>query len=262
MATKTVDDALEKLGSSDPKIVKEGVNFLATRVEKLEGSELKIVLGALYALFYIDLYDIPNFYPTIESAMDVMAKRKEEATNFLLSRAGDSDLKAGMRIAITFGKIGAYCIEPLLEKLRSTRDHYTKTLILYTFGKITDPEIKRVIPDVMDAFREESKEVRDSAARAVGKIVEVVPPLDVPVSQRNRLLNSLLHLIRDPFPGVRSKAIRSLGKMAARNYISDEEKAKAKDILKRLTGQNIHFRWDNAYIVRREAEVAIARMLR
>jgi hypothetical protein len=63
-----------------------------------------------------------------------------------------------------------------------------------------------------------------------------------------------LKRISDESSGVRSKAVRSLGKMVKYGFADEEQKDRLNKVVNRLLGKNESYNWDIAYIVRREAQ--------
>ena len=72
--------------------------------------------------------------------------------------------------------------------------------------------------------------------------------------EKDKIFNALLPKIKDEYPGVRSKAIRSLGRFATNGFLSEEQVGDLKTALIDILGKSGDFIWDSAFIVRREAE--------
>ena len=61
----------------------------------------------------------------------------------------------------------------------------------------------------------------------------------------------------DSSAGVRSKAIRSYGKLARYGHLTKEEEQACKTTCELLLGVDEQYDWDRAYIVRKEAQEAL-----
>ena len=61
----------------------------------------------------------------------------------------------------------------------------------------------------------------------------------------------------DPSPGIRAKAVRSLGKLAKFGHLTSAERQKLKSTCLLILGKDENFEWDRAYVVRKEAEEAL-----
>ncbi len=116
------------------------------------------------------------------------------------------------------------------------------------------------LPEVVGALMHPDKEVRDSAARTIGKIVEAVPPSALTDRRRGEIEEALLRTIGDPQPAVRAKAVRGLGKMALHGYLSLEQCSRVRGVLDALVTRSEERSWDRACVVRREVQEALAHL--
>jgi hypothetical protein len=101
-------------------------------------------------------------------------------------------------------------------------------------------------------------ELRDTATRAIGKFVEYIPAGQLPDDIRNAFMSQLERNLGDDSPGIRAKAARSLGKLARYGHLTRDQRAGLKLRLQRVLGQDEGYEWDRAYIVRKEAQEALA----
>ena len=70
-------------------------------------------------------------------------------------------------------------------------------------------------------------------------------------------LDALQTNLSDYSPGVRAKAVRSLGKLAKHGHLTARERWELAVRLRRILGQDENFEWDRAYVVRKEAQEAL-----
>ncbi len=71
------------------------------------------------------------------------------------------------------------------------------------------------------------------------------------------MLDEIQDNLAHPSAGVRSKAIRSYGKLARFGHLTLEEQEKCRETCELLLGIDKSFDWDRAYIVRKEAQEAL-----
>jgi HEAT repeat protein len=109
----------------------------------------------------------------------------------------------------------------------------------------------------LEASASPDLELRDSATRALGKFAESILPSDLPAELRSAVLERLRANLADTSPGIRSKAVRSLGKLARYRHLTVQEREQLGITLRRLLGEDEHFDWDKAYVVRKEAKEAL-----
>jgi hypothetical protein len=103
--------------------------------------------------------------------------------------------------------------------------------------------------------------VRDSAARALGKLADVVPPERLDERRRAEVFEALFRALGDAQPAVRAKAVRSLGKMTRASYLTPGQEERLTTAVRHLLGEDEAHEWDRAYVVRREAQETLRHLL-
>jgi HEAT repeat protein len=154
--------------------------------------------------------------------------------------------------------MGADAIEPLMAKYQeASTGPACRSFVLYAMGKIKSPQIVRAAPLALEAAQSTDLELRDTATRAIGKLAESIPPADLPEELKQGFVETLQANLADPNPGIRSKAVRSLGKLAKYGHLDQEELDKLKSVCELILGVDGSFDWDRAYVVRKEAKEAL-----
>jgi hypothetical protein len=251
-----LDNLLLQLQSEDAVKTQKALQELGNRNAELSDSEREQAVQAVMGLFYVDTIDHPEFRSTLEKAEDWLASLRESVIPALLGSLEESDLKVDFCLASVLGKMGAIAVAPLIDAFKNSDNALTKTFALYAMGKIEDPKALDTIPVLFEALRDSDREVRDTAARALGKVCEIVPAGLMDDATKTQLFEELMKMIADPYAGVRSKAFRSLGKMAHFGFLNAELKARLADAVQKALGENEEHNWDVAYIVRMEASKA------
>lgn len=246
--------AFSKLADPDREVVLQGIREIESHLPKLEGRKFKEALSSLSSLFYIDTFERPDLQPVIDRVFETFKRFKAKTIPFLLSSTRESDFKFQLNLARALGKIGKPAIKPILSRLNGSRDPNEKSFLLYALGKIKDPAIVVAIPVFLKGLKDKDQEVRDSAARTLGKVFEVTPPSKISFRNRSLIFESIWKRISDESSGVRGKAVRSLGKMVKNGFMDDEQQKRLNKVVQQLLGQDESYNWDIAYIVRREAQ--------
>lgn len=260
MSVTDVPSAIEALRADRAERIDEGVRFLHDRLAGLPEAELRSATEALCSLFYVDVQDRPDLQPSLDLAVAALASVGPRVVSHLLELMRGSDMKSHFYLARTLGVIGAPALPTLRRFIATEDDHYGRSFALFALGKIRDPGVREALPEVVGSLRHPDKEVRDSAARALGKIAEHVPAELVPPPRRAEMFEALFSAVRDIHSAVRAKAVRSLGKMAHAGYLTEEQATRVGTAVLRILGRDEAYEWDRAYIVRREAEDALARI--
>jgi len=247
---------LQHLRSEEKLQILKGLEGLGKALPRLEGRELEEAVQAIVSLFYIDPVDHPELLPVLEQAEAVLADQRERLIPVILRCLAETDLKAHFHLASVLGRIGYAAVAPLLEEYRTCEDAYARIFTLYALGKVKDAKVFDAVPTLFEALEDPNPEIRDTAARSMGKVVEHVNPGMWSEDQRVQMFDRLLAKASDRYSGVRSKAIRSLGKMARFGLLQPEQRGRLSRVLKRALGEADGENWDVAYIVRAEAEKA------
>jgi HEAT repeat protein len=246
--------ALGALGNERREDIEEALRVLAGRMPGLADPELGRVAEAICSLFYVDNHDRPDLEPVLGLAEEILAGLGAPLVPHLLRFMKGSDLKSHLHLARTLGRLGAAAVPSLRRFIATEEDPYGRAFALYALGKVRDPVVHEALPEVVGALMHPDREVRDSAARALGKFVEVVPPQALTERRRNEMFEALFRALGDAQSAVRAKAIRSLGKMARAGCLTREQEDRVRDAARAIVGEDDEWHWDHAYIVRREAE--------
>lgn len=209
------------------------------------------------SLFYLDVLDRPELIPILDEAVNLAVSFGPWVIPVLVDNLDAGDLKAQWAIAHVLGRIGAEAIQPMMKEYASAADPTLRAFILYSLGKIKSPKIMQAVALVLEAMQSSEREVRDTATRTLGKLVESIPPAHLSQAMKKQFLDRLNANLSDTNASVRAKAVRSLGKLAKYGHLADLERAQLKSTCSRILGIDEKGEWDRAYVVRREAEEAI-----
>lgn len=260
MHDDVVRRAIEMLHGKEREGVEAAVRELGARLREMSEADFRAAVEALCSLFYVDTYDRADLEPALETAAEVLAREGVRVVPLLLEFMQGSDIKSHLYLAQTLGLIGAASLAPLRRFIATADDPYSRSFALFAIGKVRDPSVHDALPEVVGSLMHPDKEVRDSAARVLGKIAEVVTPDVLTERRRNEVFDALFRALDDHQPAVRAKAVRSLGKLAAAGWLAPPQREQLRTTLRRLLGEDEHYDWDRAYIVRREAEEALGRL--
>ncbi|MBN1306017.1 MAG: hypothetical protein JXA13_16390 [Anaerolineales bacterium] len=245
------------LASNDAEKLHEGLEVIRQAIARKGVQEARQCFELLTELFYIDTLDNPELAPILNEAISLVVGFGEWVIPHLISKLDEGDIKAQMAIGQALGRIGADAIQPLLEAYRVSKNIGQKTFILYALGKIKSPKIVVAAEIVLEAASSTDCEMLDTATRAIGKLAESMAPADLPPEIRQGLIDQLYANLSEINPVVRSKAVRSLGKLARFGFMNEAERQKLKSVCESLLGEDKDFDWDRAYIVRYQAQEAL-----
>jgi HEAT repeat protein len=260
MPSRPFEDLLRQLESSEAGSIAAAVEAIGARFSSLSAAEHRRAVQAICALFYVDLYDRQDLQPAVDAAEKVLAGAGEPVIPILIGLMEGSDIKSHLHLARVLAAIGPPALPHLRRLVATAEDPYVRSFALYAIGKFKDEMAHEALPEAVGALMHPDKEIRDSAARTLGKILEVVPPDRLTVRRRSEIYEALCRVTGDDQPAVRAKAVRSLGKMAVLGFLDAVQRRDLGLRLEALLTRGEGRDWDHAYIVRREANEALGHL--
>lgn len=258
MVEELTETITRLLASDDPEDVAVGLGKVWARLPSASEDEKRQYVEVVSALFYIDTLDHPEYLPIVEDAIDFIGSVGELAIPTLMQQLEGGDVKSQMAIGLALGHMGATAIPALLHHYYELcPEHSCRAFVLYALGKIKSPRIVEALETALEAAGAEDQEVRDSATRALGKFAESIPAGAIELEQAAAIVERMRVNLGDPSPAIRAKAVRTLGKLAHFGHLSKEQYIQLTTTLHRILGEDEHFEWDRAYVVRKEARQAL-----
>ncbi|MFH1675594.1 MAG: hypothetical protein ABIC40_01125 [bacterium] len=247
---------IKRFKSRDTNELIQACKEAASHAGDFDMGQMEKISDALVSTFYFDTADHPELSGVIDAAVDALVALGPSATDVLISELTDTDLKANLLIIRTLSKMGESAYIALAGRFLTEKDPYLKSLALFGLSKMNDPGLLEIFPDVVRLLAHENPELRDTAARTVGKLVDQFPSGQLAEPSVREAFENLTELINDPNAGIRSKAVRTIGKLGSAKYLTMKQEQKAIELLSGLLGIDGKHEWDRAFIVRKEAEEA------
>jgi HEAT repeat protein len=256
MAPIDLKSLYDAIITSDAAAIRKAVAMIGSRVEDLELRQIPEAVEVMVSLFYIDLGDKPEFVQAVEDTVSVIASIGEPAVPTLMWLLGETDFKANLVIARTLGRIGPPAYGPLKDLFYHPPAPWHRSLAMFALAKMHEAALMEIFPDTVNALDDSDREIRDTAARTVGRIIDSFRPGQIPQDLIDHAYERLLIRLRDPSAVVRAKAVRSIGKIAKNRYLEGERMESALETIRDLLGQG-EAEPDPFYLVRKEAEEAL-----
>lgn len=253
MPKTDIDAIFEAMKSEDPVDVRKAVASIGGMIDDLELRQIPAVVEVLSSLFYIDLGDKPDWTQVVEDTVSVIASIGEAAVPTLIWLLGESDYKANLMMARALGRIGPPAYGPLKDLFYNPPTPWHRSLSMFGLAKMHEAALMEILPDTVSALDDSDREIRDTAARTVGRIIDSFQSGQVPQDLATQAFERLLFRLRDSSAVVRSKAVRSIGKMARKGYVRQDMLQVALVSVAQLLGEGDEDS-DPFYLVRKEAE--------
>jgi HEAT repeat protein len=257
MEDNPLEQIEQKLRSQDPHTILETLVELNRSIPKLDRDDRERLASAVSSLFYIDTVDMPEFTTVVDMAVKVVAGMGPDLIPYHLQEMQGTDFKALLCFARVLAALGTESINPIVEACEASDETHLLIGAVYALSKIRDESVLKGFPLIVGLCKNPAKELRDTAVRAVGKLVEHLPPSCFTSDQTEEAFEALMAATHDSSPGIRAKAMRGLGKMEGRGLLNAETRERTQERIRQVLGQHETYSWDTAYIVRREAEEAL-----
>jgi HEAT repeat protein len=257
MGDVQMEAVLEKLRSHDAHAILETLIELNRSIPKLDSDARKMLASAVSSLFYIDTVDLPEFSTVVDMAVKVVAGMGTELIPYHLQEMQGTDFKALLCFARVLAALGTESINPIIEACEGSEENHLLVGAVYALSKIRDESVLKGFPLIVVLCENPAKEVRDTAVRALGKLVQHLPPSCFSPDQRQEAFEALMSATHDPSPGIRAKGVRGLGKMEGRGLLNAQSRERTQERIRQVLGRHETYCWDTAFIVRKEAAEAL-----
>ncbi len=252
-------DIAALLESHDPGELRRGLEMVRATVPGSDAAGTIRLCEMVLPLFYIDTLDHPEHLPVVEEAILVTSEMGEAVIPTLIQNLEAGDVKAQMAIAQALGGMGAKAIEPLLTEYAETcPDPACHAFLLYALGKVKSPEIARG-----GAAGARSRALaRPGAARhrdARHRQVRGIHPGGRAVRGRARRVR--VGAASEPGGRQPRRAVEGRAQPGQAGQVRPPDGGRTRPgciaHCKRFLGEDEHFEWDRAYVVRKEAKEAL-----
>jgi HEAT repeat protein len=247
----------EQLRARDPDDLLEAIFDLRRLLPEIAPEQRGEVASALSSIFFIDTNDRPDLAPAVEQAIKLVAALGTELISQHLEEMKGVDFKALFCFARVLSRIGPEAIQPVLAECEASDDPHLLVGAIYALSKIRHDSLIQILPLLLTHCTSPDPELRGTAMRALGKLVEHVSPHVFSASQSQEIFAALSAGTTDSKPDIRAKGVRGLGKMADRGLLTGQQTSAVKDRLEQILGRHDQYQWDVAFVVRSEAEEAL-----
>lgn len=241
------------LADEDPQHIQRGLDLITAEISREGASESRPLFELVASLFALDPLAQPAHGQLLDQALKLTVGFGDWVIPELIKKLDASDLDVQMTVATALSRIGAESIGPLLSAYKSAGPE-KQPFIIYALAKMETPKIAQALPVILEAAGSTRCELRDAAIRAIGKISRALRQEDVSEEQRLACLRNLYSNVTENNTAIRSRAVRSLGKLMKNGFIHPNEQQRLKETLDQIMGCDEKYHWDHAFVVRREAQ--------
>jgi NAD(P)H-flavin reductase len=251
--TNRINSIAVKISSQNTEQLKAALAEVST-LSDLSSEEKKELAAGLSTTFYRDHAGDEELAQLIDQSESVLASLGPEVAEWVIAQLVEADAESAEHFAGALGQIGAPVVDLLRSWFHTSRsDDYAQINLMLAAGRFTDPAIAKILPQALKCAESANKQVKSAAFYCVGRIFNRIPPETISDADRSALFDTLFAGLSDPSPLVRRHAVRAIGKGVRNSYFTPEQVEKSHNAFRTILGMD-HFDWDDAFIVRSEAE--------
>lgn len=227
----------------------------AARQTGLTDEEKTELAAGLAVLFYHDLHGKKGLIRLASQAEDVLASLGSAVLPFLIAEVAQADAESAAHFGRVIANNKAMAVKPMLEAINAHRgDDYAMMSLISTISFFKDPAALEAMPEILVASKGKNERLRAEALYAVGRLVRNLGSDRFDNTLRLKMFDTLFEALKDKNPLVRRNATASLGKIAEKGMLNGDQEQKTLNKFKGLLGIDGAHNWDNAYIVRQQAQ--------
>jgi len=221
--------------------------------EAAEKLDLADGLSALFSQEFGKIEDTAKIARLAESAI---ASLGSDISEWLITQIKESDPESAKNYARVLSQSGNKSINKALEILSGDEaDESVQANLIIGFGYCEDENALKGLDVIVKNVERLTGYARATALQALGRIILKLTN-KLSVEQRNLVFTTAQKAVSDTNVKVRMQAVRTIGKMVRYSILNDEQLDQAHKIFRTVLGLD-NFEWDNAYVVRHEAEIAL-----
>lgn len=230
---------------------------LAGAIPDLKDDEKAALAAAFSTLFYHDLSGRTAIIKLANRAEKFISKLGPAVLSEMIAEITQADSESAAHFGRVIARNGRAAVKPLMEAIDTNRkDDYAVMNLITAFSYFRDAEVVKALPEILVAAKSANQRLRSEAIYAIGRIANANGANLFDDTLRIKMFDTPFQALKDKVALVRRNAARSLGKMLRKGILNPAQEAKLYEAFQGILGYGTN-NWDNAYIVRHEAERAL-----
>ena len=259
MSTITEDKWMQKVIEQLETQSIEGINWGLEQIESKNEYNLeeKLALsGALVSIFYHFQHgDTIRTMRVATRIENIMAGFGPDIVPFLFNEIIEADGESAIYLGKTLAKIGKEGSDYLIEHWNeytgdeSALINLTQVLSYYHFS-----DVEGAIPFIINPDNRKNHRLTSMELFTLGRLIEKSDGAKIDAELIDKIFDHSFIFLSNTKHMLRKNAVRALGKMWRKNLISPAQTKKVHCAFMSITGADGQYNWDDAFIVRSEAE--------
>lgn len=254
------DEIVKAFASQDTAQCESAMGKIASLTDLAAEEKVKLA-AALGAMFYRDERGNTALTKLIKDAEKLIASFGPDVIDWIIGQFEDADAESAEHLARSLGHIGAEAVDKTRTAFVTHKDNsYILINLLSAVGHFSDPAVITLLPEAIEHSKTDEVQVKSAAFYCLGRMCNRLPAGTLGDDNKTVMFDALFAGLAHPKALARRHSVRALGKMALNSYLNSEQSAKVTKAFRAILGMD-DFEWDDAYIVRTEAEYYLSNSL-
>lgn len=252
--TDRVKGIIENINIDKEEAVGRVLDQLET-ISDLTNEEKVDLTPALSTLFYHDHAGKPDMTRLANRAEKQIARFGDAALGTLIAELTDADPVSAAHLSRAIALSGESAVAVLLDSWKGNReDDFAIINIMQALSYLRSDAVIKAVPEILGATKSKNHQLRAAALYTLGKLTLRLSSEAFGEKLQLEMFDIAFKLLSDSKPLVRKDAARALGKMLKKGILHCDQKKKVFGAFNAILGNDERHEWDNAFIVRHEAE--------
>lgn len=226
------------------------------KTKDFDAAEKIDLADGLSALFFRESGKVEDSAKISKIAESAIASLGSDISEWLIAQLKESDPETAKNYARVLAQSGNKSINKAIEILSGDIiDESVNANLIIAFGYCEDENAIKAMDVIIKNVNQLKGYARATALQALGRIVLRLTN-KLSVDHRNLIFTTAKNAVADSNTRVRMQAVRTLGKMVRYSVLNDDQVDQCHKMFRAILGMD-NFEWDNAYVVRHEAESAL-----
>ena len=250
-----IQEVIEQLDTQSIEGINWGLSQLESKSEFSPDQKLALSKSLTSIFYHFQHGDTIRTMRVATRIENLISGFGEDVVPFLFNEIIEADGESALYLGKALAKIGKPGVDYLLSNWEEHLDdegvliNLTQVLSYYRFVDVID-----AIPFLINPDNRKNHRLTSMELFTLGRLMEKSEGADMDQELLNTVFDHVFHFLSNTKHMLRKNAVRALGNMWRRKLLAPAQDKKVHCAFLAITGADGHYNWDDAFIVRSEAD--------